>query len=49
MIDAYGDPGENYPLSMETRRGRMQRIAVRDVVQKVQLWSEKYGPEWRKV
>jgi heptosyltransferase I len=49
MIDAYGDPGEDYPLSMETRRGRMQRIAVRDVVQKVQLWREKYGPEWRKV
>ena len=28
MIDAYGDPGEDYPISMENRRDRMSRITV---------------------
>ena len=31
IVDAYGDPGEDYPLSMETRLDRMPRITVRDV------------------
>jgi heptosyltransferase I len=46
MIDAYGDPGENYPVSMETRPGRMQRITVADVLEKVRLWQSNYrkGP-----
>src|SRR5207237_1947014 len=26
IIDAYGDPGEQYPISMENRAGRMKRI-----------------------
>jgi heptosyltransferase I len=43
MIDAYGDPGEDYPLSMENRFGRMPRIAVQDVLEKVQLWKERYS------
>ncbi|MEP6992104.1 MAG: glycosyltransferase family 9 protein, partial [bacterium] len=36
LIDAYGDPGEDYPLSMENRPGRMARIGVRDVLDKVE-------------
>ncbi|MEO8335620.1 MAG: glycosyltransferase family 9 protein [bacterium] len=43
MIDAYGDPGEDYPLSMENRPGRMPRISVRDVLDKVELWRSRYS------
>ena len=43
MIDAYGDPGEDYPLSMENRPGRMPRITVRDVLDRVQLWKSRYA------
>jgi heptosyltransferase I len=43
MIDAYGEPGEDYPLSMENRPGRMPRITVRDVLDKVELWRTRYG------
>lgn len=43
MIDAYGDPGEDYPLSMENRPGRMSRITVRDVLERVQRWRERYA------
>ena len=28
LIDAYGDPGEDYPVSMAYRHGRMARITV---------------------
>jgi heptosyltransferase I len=43
MIDAYGDPGEAYPISMENRAGRMPRITVRDVLEKVERWRTAYG------
>ena len=43
MIDAYGDPGEDYPISMENRPGRMERITVRDVLDKVELWRSRYA------
>ena len=43
MIDAYGDPGEEYVASMENRPGRMERITVDDVLAKVRLWRERYG------
>ena len=43
LIDAYGDPGENYPLSMENRPGRMARISVRDVLDKVEYWRTTYA------
>ena len=43
MIDAYGDPGEDYPISMENRRDRMPRITVADVMAKVALWRERYA------
>ena len=42
MIDAYGDPGEEYAATLEHRAGRMQRIAVDDVLAKVALWKERY-------
>jgi heptosyltransferase I len=43
VIDAYGDPGEDYPATMESRPGRMARISVRDVLDKVQLWRSHYA------
>jgi heptosyltransferase I len=43
MIDAYGEAGEEYPVSMENRRGRMGRIGVRDVLDRVELWRTRYA------
>jgi len=43
MIDAYGEPGEDYAISMENRPGRMQRIGVSDVLDKVQHWRATYA------
>jgi heptosyltransferase I len=43
IVDAYGEPGEDYPLSMETRLDRMPRITVRDVVEKVDVWKARYA------
>jgi heptosyltransferase I len=44
LVDAYGDPGENYPISMENRPGRMQRISVADVLERVERWRTRYAP-----
>ena len=43
MIDAYGDPGEDYPPSMENRPGRMARITVVDVLERVERWRARYA------
>ena len=43
IVDAYGDPGENYPITMENRPGRMTRISVRDVLDRVQRWRDRYA------
>jgi heptosyltransferase I len=43
MLDAYGEPGEDYPISMENRTGRMPRISVRDVLDKVERWRTTYA------
>ena len=43
MIDAYGDPGEDYPISMENRPGRMAQIGVRDVLERVETWRSSYA------
>lgn len=42
MVDAYGDPGEDYPASAPHRSGRMERIAVDEVVRKVELALRRY-------
>jgi heptosyltransferase I len=44
MIDAYGDPGENYPISMENRPGRMIRIETQHVLEKIEVWKRRYAP-----
>ena len=46
MIDAYGEPGEAYAISMENRLNRMPRIAVDDVLAKVQLWKSAYAAQY---
>lgn len=43
IVDAYGNPGEDYPISMENRPGRMKRIETRDVLKKVELWRDRYA------
>ena len=43
IVDAYGEPGEDYPISMENRPDRMPRITVRDVVERVERWRARYA------
>jgi heptosyltransferase I len=43
IIDAYGEPGEDYAISMENRPGRMKRIQTSDVLEKVQVWRDRYA------
>ena len=43
MIDAYGDPGEDYPVSMKNRSGRMPRITVKDVLDRAEIWKSRYA------
>lgn len=42
VIDAYGDPGEDYRPSRAHRSGRMGGITVKDVIEKVKVWEAKY-------
>jgi heptosyltransferase I len=42
IVDAYGEPGEDYPISYAHRIGRMKRITVRDVLDKVERWQALY-------
>ncbi len=45
MIDAYGDPGEDYPLDMRYREHRMERITVADVRAMLERWRERYSAD----
>lgn len=45
IVDAYGEPGEDYPITPAHRHDRMSRISVEDVVKKVDLWRDRYGTE----
>lgn len=42
IVDAYGNPGEEYAISMENRRDRMPLITVDAVMEKVRRWEERY-------
>lgn len=44
IVDAYGEPGEDYPITMENRLDRMPRITVRDVLERVERWRSVYQP-----
>ena len=41
IVDAYGEPGEDDPVSIAHRLDRMPRITVRDVLERVELWSKR--------
>lgn len=43
IIDRYGDPGENYPPTMENRPGRMPLITVSEVIEKIEVWRARYS------
>lgn len=43
LVDAYGDPGEDYPLSADYRLDRMPRITVADVVDRLERWRATYA------
>lgn len=43
VIDAYGDPGETYEVSRVNRPGRVQRITVEQVVEKIREWKTRYA------
>ena len=42
ILDAYHDPGEAAVVSAARREGRMGRITVEAVIEKVTLWRERY-------
>ncbi|MGI8498299.1 MAG: glycosyltransferase family 9 protein [Gemmatimonadaceae bacterium] len=42
IVDAYGERGEDYPISLEHRLDRMARISVDDVLEKVARWENLY-------
>jgi heptosyltransferase I len=42
VVDAYGDPGEDYPISPAKRRDRMPRITTEMVLEKVGVWAERH-------
>jgi heptosyltransferase I len=43
IVDAYGEPGEDYPISMENRLDRMPRISVNDVIERIERWRRRYA------
>ena len=43
IVDAYSDPGEQVVPTMEHRAGRMDRIQVRDVLDRVERWRTRYA------
>ncbi len=49
IIDAYGNPDEDYPISMENRPDRMNNIRVDDVTEKVERWRTTYTSTARQV
>jgi heptosyltransferase I len=42
IVDAYGEPGEDYPVTIAHRYGRLPRISVRDVLDRVEIWATRY-------
>jgi heptosyltransferase I len=42
IVDAYGNPGEDYVPTMENRLDRMPLISVRDVLDRVERWRTVY-------
>ena len=51
LMDAFGDPGEDYPPAARYRPGRMGRITAEAVEEKVELALARYGgaAPWRRL
>jgi heptosyltransferase I len=51
LIDAYADPGDGPRIDTTYRKGRMQRIAVAQVVERTALALQRYAPAapWRRL
>lgn len=47
MVDAYGEPGEDYPISLQTRPGGLEKVSVHDAIERVRLWRDRYGSQPR--
>ena len=43
LVDAYGEPGEDYAVTIARRPGRMPRIQVADVLERVERWRATYA------
>ena len=43
LVDAYGDRGEDYPVTLAHRLDRMRKITVSDVLERAEVWRERYG------
>jgi heptosyltransferase I len=43
LVDAFGHPGEDYPVDAPNRPGRMGRITVEQVMEKVELAVRRYS------
>jgi hypothetical protein len=43
MVDAYGDPCEDYESCLAKRMDRMALITVETVLEKVATWRERYA------
>jgi heptosyltransferase I len=42
LVDAFGEPGEDYPVDAPNRPGRMERITVEQVMEKVDFALRRY-------
>jgi heptosyltransferase I len=42
LVDAYGYPGQDYPVTIQKRLGRTRTITVEQVMEKVALWHRTY-------
>ena len=43
LVDAFGEPGEAYDAAAANRPGRMTRIQLRDVLERVERWRARYA------
>ena len=45
IVDGYHGEGASGPVTMKTRADRMSGISVTDVLEKIELWSDRYRPK----